>query len=78
MLLIQEGAVLNEKDINGKTLLHDSIALGYHDLTFLILQYGANISAKDLNELSPFEETLTNGDMFGSKILMNYCHMLHH
>ena len=77
-MLIQKGAFLNAKDIHGKTPLHDSIALGYHDLTFLILQYGANISAKDLNELSPFEETLMDRNIFGTKILMKYCHMLRH
>ena len=40
LLLIQKGAFLNVKDIDGKTPLHDSIILGHYDLTFLLLQYG--------------------------------------
>ena len=78
LLLIQKGAFLNAKDIDGNTPLHDSIASCYYDLTFLILQYGANINAKDLNEMSPFEEALMNRDMFWTKIQMKYCHTLHH
>ena len=72
LLLIQKGAFLNAKDIYGKNPLYDSIISGHYDLTFLLLQYGASINAKDL------EETLTDRDMFGTKILIKYFHMLNH
>ena len=39
------------------------LRLSWFDL-LKILQYEANINAKDLNELSPFKETLTNRDKY--------------
>ena len=78
LLLIQNGAFINAKDVDGMTALHDSITLGHYDLTLLLLQCGATNIEKDVNEMTPYEKTLSKPDMFGKKILMKYCHMMHH
>ena len=78
LLLIQNGAFINAKDVDGMTALHDSITLGHYNLTLLLLQCGATNIEKDGNEMTPYEKTLSKPDMFGKKILTKYCHMLQH
>ena len=52
-LLIEKGAAMNAKDINGETPLHTAIFENAHETAALLIEKGAAVNAKDINEGTP-------------------------
>ena len=44
-MLVESGAKLNKKDLNGNTELHLAALKGYADLTRLLVEHGADVNA---------------------------------
>ncbi len=52
---LREGAKINAKNFAGKTPLHYAMYFEDIDMVLLLLEYGADMSAKDNNNESPVE-----------------------
>ena len=63
--LIQRGADVNTKNMNGRSLMHLSIEKKYDDVTNLLIQKGADINAVDMNGYTPIQlaASLKNKDI---------------
>lgn len=60
-LLLERGADVNARDIEGDTPLHDAVRRGNGAMVELLIRHGADASIKDDNNMTPFNYCHKNG-----------------
>lgn len=62
--LLELGTIdINERDINGRTLLQDVVVFGNHQMAKLLINHGTNINNKDTHEHNVLYDALSFGDL---------------
>lgn len=59
--LLEKGAFLATKDVNGRTALHEAAKMGWADVCELLLEWGADTEAVDQLDRTPLLEAAGNG-----------------
>ncbi len=62
---------VNERDIDGRTLLQDVIVFGNHQMAKLLIQYGTDINNKDIHDRNVIYDALSYGDINFINYLLN-------
>ncbi len=68
-LLVAKGADINAKDYNGTTPLHEAAWSGHKDVVELLVDNGANVSAKDDESKVVGSKRAPGKALFGRSIL---------
>lgn len=70
--LVNAGANINAKDIQGRTVLHLAAADGDLDLVRLLLRYGAHVHARSHDELTAMDEANNHGHTVAYELLSSH------
>jgi len=72
VLLLEEQALINRQNINGKTALHLAVESDQKEVTDILLSYGANPNIVDLEGASPLHYSSANGYLDISQSLLRH------
>jgi hypothetical protein len=71
--LLENGEFVDEVDEEGSTALHHSCRLGHEQVTVMLLEYEANIEAKNDSSNTPLELAAANGHEAIVSLLLRQC-----
>jgi len=71
-LLLEQQALINRQNINGKTALHLAVESQQKEVVDILLSYGANPNIQDLQGASPLHLSSANGSIEISQSLLRH------